>query len=164
MNGCMDIFVGIDPGKRGALVAVGSGAVVHQARMPWLGGAGIDAPGLVAELLEVRALGRVRVCAVERAQAMPKQGVSSMFRYGRDYGVVLGVLAALQVPHVTVSPRRWQGSICGGRGGAPKARAILVAGRRLPGLDMLPGRCRRPHDGIADAACLALYAHELAPR
>jgi hypothetical protein len=40
--------------------------------------------------------------------------------------------------------------------GEGKARAIARAAQ-LPGLNLTPGRRRKAHDGLADAACLALY-------
>ena len=48
------------------------------------------------------------VAYVERVSAMPKQGVSSMFSFGTSYGIVLGVLAALQIPVVLVTPQSWK--------------------------------------------------------
>jgi len=45
---------------------------------------------------------------VERVSSMPKQGVSSMFSFGTSYGIVLGVLAALQIPVVLVTPQSWK--------------------------------------------------------
>ena len=46
----------------------------------------------------------IRVCRapdsaiIEKVGAMPGQGVSSMFQFGRSVGMVEGVLAALQIP------------------------------------------------------------------
>lgn len=46
----------------------------------------------------------------------------------------------------------------GYRGRDPKARSIAAAQRLLPDLDLSPGRRTKPHDGLADAGCLAVYA------
>lgn len=48
------------------------------------------------------------VAVVERVHAMPKQGVSSSFRFGRAYGTILGVLAGAEVPTVLVTPTTWK--------------------------------------------------------
>ena len=45
---------------------------------------------------------------VERVSAMPGQGVASMFNFGVSYGVIQGVLGALQIPIVLVTPRSWK--------------------------------------------------------
>jgi hypothetical protein len=39
---------------------------------------------------------------------MPRQGVSSTFRFGASYGVVLGVIGALKTPTHLVSPSKWK--------------------------------------------------------
>lgn len=45
---------------------------------------------------------------VELVNAMPGQGVSSVFSFGMSYGIVLGVLAALGVPMVLITPAVWK--------------------------------------------------------
>jgi hypothetical protein len=44
-----------------------------------------------------------------------------------------------------------------GVAGDGKQRAISWARQACPGLDLTPGAMRKPHDGLADAACLALW-------
>jgi crossover junction endodeoxyribonuclease RuvC len=44
---------------------------------------------------------------IERAQAMPKQGVVSMFRYGESYGIIQGV-CHMDVPRTYVRPADWK--------------------------------------------------------
>jgi len=45
---------------------------------------------------------------VERMTARPGQGVSSTFSIGHSYGIVLGILAALQISVVEVQPHIWK--------------------------------------------------------
>jgi crossover junction endodeoxyribonuclease RuvC len=45
---------------------------------------------------------------VENARAMPRQGVSSMFRYGRVAGAIEGVVAACRIPLTMVEPATWK--------------------------------------------------------
>jgi hypothetical protein len=45
---------------------------------------------------------------IEEAQAMPGQGVRSMFTCGLGLGVWLGVLAALGCPYTRVRPQIWK--------------------------------------------------------
>jgi hypothetical protein len=86
---------------------------------------------------------------VERAQSFPGQGVASSFRYGRDYGRILGVLDVLGWPYETVPPGVWHRAVVGGDPADGKARAALVVAQRLPDLELRPGRRRVPHSGIA---------------
>lgn len=47
----------------------------------------------------------------ERVSAMPKQGISSAFNFGRGLGIIEGVLSALLVPTTFVSPAKWKGAM-----------------------------------------------------
>lgn len=49
------------------------------------------------------------VSIIESVNAMPEQGVASVFAFGKSYGIVLGVLAALGISTHVVSPRKWKG-------------------------------------------------------
>jgi crossover junction endodeoxyribonuclease RuvC len=50
----------------------------------------------------------VRRAIVEKVAARPGQGVTSMFAFGRSFGVVEGVLAALNIPVTYVTPQQWR--------------------------------------------------------
>jgi crossover junction endodeoxyribonuclease RuvC len=45
---------------------------------------------------------------IENARAMPRQGVTSMFRYGRVAGAIEGVVAACRIPLTLVEPAVWK--------------------------------------------------------
>ena len=45
---------------------------------------------------------------IEAGRAMPRRGVSSMFRYGRVCGAVEGVVAACRTPVTMVEPTLWK--------------------------------------------------------
>jgi hypothetical protein len=80
---------------------------------------------------------RVVVAALERVHAMPKQGVSSTFKFGTSYGFLRGVLTALGNLHgmglVEVRPQVWQGDMkC--LSGGDKAKTRLAAQRLWPKL------------------------------
>ena len=88
---------------------------------------------------------------------MPGQGGTSMFSIGVGYGLWLGSIATLGIPVQVVHPRTWQKRILKDVPGVGKGRAVLLCKQRLPKLTLSPGRRRKPHDGIADAACLAMF-------
>ena len=148
------IFMGIDPGKSGGIGMIvaghGSGDV-----MPIVSDE-IDATEVARILTDVSP----DMVAIERAQAMPKQGVVGMFRYGVGFGKILGVLEALKVPHVIVRPQQWKKVVLEGTQ-KDKDAAISFVKKAYPMVDLTPGAKRKPHDGIADAVCLAEYARRL---
>ena len=45
---------------------------------------------------------------IERAQAMPKQGASSGFKYGRAVGAIEGAIACCEIPLTIVEPSIWK--------------------------------------------------------
>lgn len=99
-------------------------------------------------------------CYLEKAQAMPKQGVSSMFNYGKHFGELIGVLTALAVPFTLVTPHTWQRSIHAGTDGhlTAKERTLQAAVRLYPSQTFLASpRCRKVDFGLVDALMIAEY-------
>jgi hypothetical protein len=136
----MTTILGIDPGLDGALVVIAHGRVVEQCCTRDLCPDGYvpeQMDGLVSQWCGDHG---VTVAVLERVASRPGQGVAS--------------------PHVIEpTPQAWQRVILRDIPGEGKARSIARAAQ-LPGLNLTPGRRRRPHDGLADAACLALYGGE----
>ncbi len=144
----MSSVIGIDPGLSGALALIGPDGL-NVVDMPTIEGR-VDAYALTALLAEAGPVDRV---AIERAQAYPGMGVSSAFNYGLSYGLILGVLAALERPVVHVAPSVWTKALHVG--------ADKDAHRRRC-MDRWPAHAqtwaRKKDDGRADAALIALWA------
>lgn len=161
----MRLAVGIDPGLRGGMAALdGSGTVVGLWPMPVAGGE-VHAAGLADLLRSLRCLDTRqdigRVC-LEKVGAMPRQGVTSTFRFGTGWGMVRGVCAALGVPVTLVPPTLWKKRVLEGLP-HDKDGAIWFCASRWPLTDLVLPGCRVPHDGLADALCLAEYGRHLDP-
>ena len=45
---------------------------------------------------------------VEQVNAMPGQGVTSMFNFGQSFGIIKGICAALSFPIYFVRPAKWK--------------------------------------------------------
>lgn len=141
--------VGIGPGLKGAVAVLGEAVDVID--MPVLGGE-IDGRSL-AEYLSRASPG---LAVVEKVHSMPRQGVRSIFTFGKGVGVVLGVLQALNIPWVEVSPQVWQKAVLWGVPGEGKAKSLLWAQKIFPGVPLETKRGRKL-DGRADALALAWY-------
>jgi crossover junction endodeoxyribonuclease RuvC len=155
----MNLTVGIDPGLLGALAALdATGVVVGTWPMP-VAGSEVHAAGVADLLRSLRCLDGHqdigRVC-LEKVGAMPKQGVSSTFRFGTGWGMVRGVCAALGLPVALVPATVWKKQVLLGLP-HDKAGAVQFCTSRWPTTDLVRPGCRVPHDGIADALCLAEY-------
>lgn len=86
---------------------------------------------------------------------MPKQGVSSSFKFGRSLGLVEGVCDGLGIPVQWVTPNRWKKAM---RLGADKEASRQLAIRRWPEQAALFAR-KKDH-GRAEAALIALWSIE----
>ncbi len=47
------------------------------------------------------------LCVIEKVHSFPGQGVASTFKFGKNYGQWLGILASLDIPYMEVSPQKW---------------------------------------------------------
>lgn len=139
------IFLGVDPGESGAFGVVGiDGSPVtswkfkeQTERDIW------DA------MKEFTLSPDVGLATLEQVNAMPKQGVSSSFKFGQSYGFLRGLLAASAVPYELVRPQAWQGLLqC--RTGGDKNISKAKAQQLFPGVKITHAN--------ADALLLAEYA------
>lgn len=98
-------YAAIDPGAVNAAIAVFRGSQpVHVDDIPTVNGM-LD-PVALAKVLEDWG---AEAAVVENVHAMPKQGLSSTFRFGMGCGIIHGVCGALRLPMVLVTPSSWKG-------------------------------------------------------
>lgn len=146
------IFIGVDPGKKGGYAVIFEKEDVAMA-YPW------SDEGFVAAMGASATRGEKCVAVVEKVGAMPGQGVTSMFSFGKSAGYIEGVLAALEIPYQLVSPRTWKKAF--GLDGS-KQKSIEVCKRLFPDVPLLPtDRCRVEADGMAEALLMAEYARRV---
>jgi crossover junction endodeoxyribonuclease RuvC len=142
---------GIDPGLEGAMAVVENGKLVAlELLTPTLN------LGLLSDWLRNN---RVGLVGLEKAQAMPGQGVSSMFSYGVGFGFIQGILQEARFPHRQIPPAKWaKWAHQGCAAGLPKARSLEAARRLFPEQTFLASeRSKKPHVGLIDAALIAAY-------
>jgi len=152
--------LGIDPGIHGGLAIV----ELENGAAPRLVDA-IDIPTVstgAKERIDVLTLRtwiqthRPDHAGIERAQAMPKQGASSGFKYGRATGVLEAVLACCEIPFEIIEPSVWKKAhhLRGGPENKEAARALAL--QFFPTAHALLAR-KKDH-GRAEAALIALTA------
>lgn len=141
------IYIGVDPGAKGGYAWIWDETV---RAMPW------DDEFFAQDMKCLVATKERIVAAVEKVGAMPGQGVSSMFSFGKSAGFIEGVLTALCIPYQLVTPQRWKKEFTLHHS---KEDSITVCKRLFPGVDLLPTtRCRKESDGMAEALLMAEYA------
>ena len=148
----MRLILGCDPGMDGALAflpADGSTPWVIDMPTSTVGKKRHVEPAVLAEKI-CRYMGDTMTAVVESVHSMPKQGVASSFEFGRGFGALLGVLAALQIPVTMVTPQKWKKAMGLGR---DKAGSRALALRLWPALS---GELARVKDeGRAEALLIA---------
>lgn len=99
--------LGIDPGISGAIAILKDNEPVAVHDMPIMQqGKGKQVNvNLLATILEAYSNATV---VLEKVHAMPGQGVSSVFRFGESFGAIKGVVAALRMPLIEVTPQAWK--------------------------------------------------------
>lgn len=140
-------FIGIDPGKSGALAVIDDEGYVWNTKT-------FNESDYAIVLNELASAPNVRV-VLEHVGAMPGQGSVSMFNFGANFGFIKGLLAANNLPYELVRPQKWKRMFsCT----SDKNTSVEVAHRLFPDVDLRrTTRCSKPHDGIAEALLMAEY-------
>lgn len=143
------IYIGIDPGAKGAMALLEDGA-----RLPTI------IPFNKEEYID-----RLRllfyeeapcVCCIEAVHSIAGQGIASSFRFGESYGWLLGMLDTLCIPYQPITPQKWKKEF---GLNADKAKSVEVCKQLFPGIKLLrTDRSRKEDDNIAEAVLLSLYA------
>ena len=97
-------IIGVDPGSAGG----GYAALSLDGQVIFTGAFKNRSPHDFALALQESGIGSVAFVWVEKVHAMPGQGVVSMFSFGRNFGMIEGVLAALQLRYEIIPPQDWQ--------------------------------------------------------
>lgn len=108
------ITVGIDPGLTGAIAILNDGKFVAVLDMPVVAkGSGVvknevDPAGIITILREhVKSEEGVAV-ALERVNALPNQGTSSVFSLGDSFGCARSAIAACRFETIYIAPSKWK--------------------------------------------------------
>ena len=148
-------YIGVDPGQNGAMAVITPEQIVvfdfdDSFCLKWL---------KAISNLDIGDSSRGAKAVIEKATAMPKQGVSSMFKFGTNYGQWIGRLEVLGIPFDFVTPRKWQKEIYDSmptKNMDKKALSLDRACRLFP--EMREFLSRKKDHGRADALLICEYA------
>lgn len=99
---------------------------------------------------------RVRVF-IEQVHSMPGQGVSTTFKFGKNFGIALGVVHAIGLPLERVTPQAWK-------------KTFVLTGKdkdasRGKATELWPSMADRwkfkYQNGLSDAALIAEHARRV---
>lgn len=124
------IIIGIDPGKTGAIAILHDDKLISVEKCPIVGDSKkndydhYEMANIIKRIPEP-------IVYIEKVGAMPKQGVTSMFNFGKGYGMWYGICAALNIPMKLVTPQQWKKVMLKDTDKS-KAAAILAAKQIFP--------------------------------
>ena len=106
-------ILGIDPGLSGAIAILEKKKVLSLFDMPVMAEGKKNKKQLnsaqLVDIIRENSIGDDEiVVVVEQVNAMPGQGVTSMFNFGQTFGAIKGVCAALNLPIFFVRPSKWK--------------------------------------------------------
>lgn len=178
------IYAGIDPGLSGGLAFYHDSDGKHVVYpMPVIQGKKksggqkneIDPKGLAVLIRNIMKQDQIALCMIEKVGVIPAtpdrrrkdgtlirgksgQGTVSAFNFGEGVGILKGVLAALGVPYDFVRPQEWKKVVLAGMAWqGNKLESVKYVNRKYPDVNLVMPRCRKAHDGIADAICIGEY-------
>ena len=107
------IIIGIDPGISGAISIIENKKILEVYDTPTMIDGkknkkqvnGAQITNIIKEWLNKD---KEVIVVVEHVNAMPGQGVTSMFNFGQSFGVIKGICSALSLPIYFVRPMKWK--------------------------------------------------------
>jgi crossover junction endodeoxyribonuclease RuvC len=146
------VYIGIDPGKNGGMARIrvdDDGNVDFIEVFPY-------SDTTLLGVLKATSFDYPIRCVLEKVNAMPGQGVTSMFHFGENFGFIQGVLRANMIPYELVPPQKWKKEFSVT---SDKNTSIEVAKRLFPNVNLrATERCKKEHDGMCEALLMAEYA------
>jgi len=157
----MPSFIGIDPGKKGAIAFVDDDDFPYVEDTPLLGDGAYDIPRMV-ELVRflLRDLEPSQVTVtIESQWSRPRHGGVGSFTNGFGYGLWMGILHAEGYVPIAVPPNVWKEAV---GVTADKSTSIALARRLYPLAALIPEKRRytRPRDGRAEALLIMMYGRQ----
>lgn len=138
------IYMGIDPGKDGAMALIMDNSVTI---IPF------DEQGYQIALENIR--GSEARCCLERVFGRQGWSANSTFAFGENFGFIRGLLQANGISYELVTPQKWKKVF----GATDKNKAVTVCERLFPSVSLLrTPMCKKAHDGMAEALLMAEYA------
>ena len=141
------IYIGCDPGKTGSMAIIWHTGDVEV--IPF------DKAGYINAIARANETDECK-CCLEHVSAMPRQGVTSTFSFGENFGWCQGVLDAYGVSYELVRPQKWKREFSVT---ADKNTSIEVCKRLFPDVSLKrTENCRKDDDGMAEALLMCEYA------
>ena len=109
------LIIGVDPGISGSICFLLDGKILEVLEMPTMAEGkknkkqinGSQIFNEINRVINKIQNQEVRV-VIEQVSAMPGQGVTSMFNFGKSFGILKGICSAMKLPMYFVRPAKWK--------------------------------------------------------
>lgn len=129
----MKYFLGIDPGKMGSISIIDSDRTVIEVKAtPTIKFKKKSEYDVLSMIDIIGYYTKDSFCVIEKSQAMPGQGVVSMFSIGYGYGLWIALLNCFRIPFVEIHPRVWSSKLLKGITQDGKNRNFIAARNLFP--------------------------------
>jgi len=155
------IIIGVDPGISGAISILENKKIIEVYDTPTMIEGkknkrqinGAQVTNIIKERLNSK---KEVIVVVEHVNAMPGQGVTSMFNFGQSFGVIKGICAALGLPIYFVRPTKWKKHF-----NLIKTHKDASRTKVIEAYPEISNKLYRKKDSNrADAILIALYFHD----
>lgn len=160
--------MGIDPGANGGIAIYAGGDMLKLYTIPKIGDS-VNVLELCRILLDCKELYKVSHCVIEDVHSIFGSSAKSNFQFGWIVGILEALLVSNAIPFTKVAPKTWQKQMhegipkmikSGKTSADTKAMSLLAAKRLFPTETFLAtAKSSKPHDGLYDAALLAVYSY-----
>ena len=162
------VILGIDPGKDGGIVVLKRKKIIKKYRIPTINKKLVD----LVELNKIinKYKNREAHIIIEDVHALFGSSAKATWEFGKVVGQIQGCVSASGIPYTLVAPKKWQNEMFQGvpllkttktnqgkkvKANDNKAMALIATKRLFPSTSFIPKGCRKPHDGLVDAALIA---------
>ena len=146
-------YLGIDPGSASGAYAIldSEGSIVKvELFKGWK-----DSQN---NILQVALLPAKLIAVLEQVSGRPGERPKAVCSFCGNYMGWQSYLETSDISYTLCTPQRWQKAILGSvPKGESKKYAVAHVSRKYGADILIPPRCRTPHEGIADAICIAEF-------
>jgi len=152
-------YCGIDNGLSGGIAVIEGKKVLELLTMPTVQATDTRGEYDVHAIVEILTRHSDATVVIEKAHAMPKLGTVSAFSFGKLYGMMIGITAALKMPYTIVHAKTWQKEMFRDLNSEnTKQASVIIAKQLYPDQSFLATeRSKKPHDGLTDSLLIATF-------
>lgn len=160
------IAVGIDPGAKGAIVAVHNGKILGKNVMPMNEDGSVDNKMLASIIKSYTSYDEEVRFGLEKVHSIFGSSAKSNFSFGQNFQACISALDIVGASWEFIQPQKWQKEVFEGMSEIKntkgkrdtKKMALMACNRMFPNEDLrATERSKKPHEGIVDALCISEY-------